>query len=85
MTDKEKTHVGFKGTWKFIGWLLGAIIIIFEMIMNWIPAETITSAMIVKVLLIAAVAFIGVPAMAYIADILWALAHKMKELIMEED
>jgi len=74
-------HVGFKGTWKFFGWLLGAIIIIFEMIMNWIPAATITPEMIVKVLIVAAVTGIGVPAIYYIADILWTLAHKVKELI----
>lgn len=83
MTD-EKTHVGFKGTWKFFGWIIGLIIILFELLMNWIPATAITPAMIVKVLIIAAVTGLGIPAIYYIADIVWALAHKMKELIMEE-
>jgi len=49
--------------------------------MNWIPAATITPEMIVKVLIVAAVTGIGVPAIYYIADILWTLAHKVKELI----
>jgi len=79
---EKDIHVGFKGTWKFIGWIIGAIIIIFDLIMNWIPAKEITSLMITKVLLIAAVAAIGVPAIFYIADILWTLAHKVKEKLL---
>jgi len=49
--------------------------------MNWIPAVTITADMITKVLIIAAVCGIGVPAMFFIADIVWTLAHKVKELL----
>jgi len=78
----EKTsHAGFKGTMKFTGWLLGIVAIIFEIVMNWIPATSITPTMIVKVLVIAAVTGIGVPAMFYIADVLWALANSVKEKI----
>jgi len=77
----EEVHLGWKATWKFIGWIIGIVIIIFEMIMNWIPAVTITADMITKVLIIAAVCGIGVPAMFFIADIVWTLAHKVKELL----
>ena len=81
MPEEETPHVGFKGTWKFIGWMIGAVIIIFDMIMNWIPAEIITSEMITKVLVIAAATGIGIPAIFYIADIIWTLANKVKETI----
>ena len=79
----EKTHVGFKGTMKFLGWIIGAIIVIFDFIVNWLPATAITTTMIAKILTEAAVAAIGVPAVFYIGDILWTLAHKFKELIFE--
>ena len=77
----ENKHLGFKGTAKFIGWLIGAVVIIFEFLMNWIPAETVTPAMVVKVLVIAAVSAVGVPALFYIGDLLWSLADKVKEAI----
>ena len=83
MPEEETPHVGFKGTWKFIGWMIGVVIIIFDMIMNWIPATTITAEMITKVLIIAAATGIGIPAIFYVADIIWTLAHKVKETIFK--
>ena len=83
MPEEETPHVGFKGTWKFIGWMIGAVVIIFDMIMNWIGATAITPSMVVKVMTIAAVTGIGIPAIFYIADIIWTLAHKVKETIFK--
>lgn len=78
---ENNKHVGYKGTAKFVGWMIGLVAIIFEFIMNWIPTTEITGAMITKVLLIAVVAAIGVPAMFYISDIFWSFADKIKETI----
>jgi len=75
----EEKHVGFKGTAKFVGWMIGLVVIIFDFIYNWIPAETITTAMITKILMIAVTTGIGVPAILYVADILWSFADKVKE------
>ena len=76
----EQKHVGFKGTAKFVGWMIALVVIIFEFLCNWIPhTDSITPAMVSKVLIIAATAGIGVPAILYIADVLWSLADKVKE------
>jgi hypothetical protein len=59
--------------------MIGIVVIIFEFLVNWIPASSISSDMISKVLIIAATTGIGVPAILYVADILWSLADKVKE------
>ena len=77
----EEKHIGFKGTAKFVGWMIGLVVIIFDFLVNWIPAKTIGAAMIAKILIIAATAGLGVPAIFYIADAFWSLADKVKEKI----
>ena len=81
MPEKEDIHIGFKGTAKFLGWMLGFIYAIFVLIKNWIPAATITMDMISNLLVGVTTCVLGIPAIFYVGDIIWTLAHKVKERI----
>ena len=81
MPEKEDIHIGFKGTAKFLGWIIGFIYAIFDILKNWIPATTVTMDMVSNLLIGVSVCALGIPAIFYVADIVWTLAHKVKERI----
>lgn len=77
--QKKDMHVGMKSFILMLGLLLSTAYTIFEFFFTWLPAETITPAMIQKIGAVWVILLILWIIITYIAHMLWKLVYHVEE------
>jgi hypothetical protein len=79
----EKTaavkHIGFKSTILMFALILSAVWTMFSFFMVWLPAETITTQMIMNYAIVLVIVFFVWTAIAFLSHMLWKLVFAAEE------